>query len=52
MAALEGNTKQAAPAAGGDAEEDDDVDLFGSDDEEDDAEAEKLKVRQISFYNF
>ena len=26
-------------------EDDDDVDLFGSDDEEDDAEAEKIKVR-------
>merc|ERR1711953_1454912 len=51
LAALEGNTKQAAPAAGGDAEEDDDVDLFGSDDEEDDAEAEKLKAERIAAYN-
>jgi len=51
LAALEGNTKQAAPAAGGDAEEDDDVDLFGSDDEEDDAEAEIIKAERIAAYN-
>merc|ERR1712174_25207 len=52
LAALEGNTKQAAPAAGGDAEEeDDDVDLFGSDDEEDDAEAEKIKAERVAAYN-
>ncbi|CAG5112833.1 Oidioi.mRNA.OKI2018_I69.chr2.g7004.t1.cds [Oikopleura dioica] len=52
LAALEGNTKvQAAPAAAGDAEEDDDdVDLFGSDDE-DDAEAEKIKAERVAAYN-
>jgi len=38
----------AAPAV---EEEDDDVDLFGSDDEEEDAEAEKLKAERIAAYN-
>jgi elongation factor 1-beta len=37
-----------APAA---EEEDDDVDLFGSDDEEEDAEAEKLKAERLAEYN-
>lgn len=36
-----------APAA---EEEDDDVDLFGSDDEEEDAEAEKLKQERLEEY--
>ncbi|KAH7095819.1 hypothetical protein FB567DRAFT_40766 [Paraphoma chrysanthemicola] len=33
------------------AEEDDDIDLFGSDEEEDDAEAEKLKAERLAEYN-
>ena len=41
----------AAPAAPAkEAEDDDDVDLFGSDDEED-AEAEKLKAERVAAYN-
>ncbi|GAA5804024.1 hypothetical protein EDC94DRAFT_596555 [Helicostylum pulchrum] len=38
----------AAPAA---TEEDDDLDLFGSDDEEVDEEAEKLKAQRVAEYN-
>lgn len=37
-----------APAA---AEEDSDIDLFGSDDEEEDAEAERVKQARIAEYN-
>jgi nucleoside diphosphate kinase/translation elongation factor EF-1beta len=37
-----------APAA---EESDDDVDLFGSDDEEDDAEAERIKAERVAAYN-
>lgn len=42
-----------APAAKeADAEEDDeDIDLFGSDDEEDDAEAERVKQERVAAYN-
>ncbi|KAI7901808.1 uncharacterized protein BX663DRAFT_474323 [Cokeromyces recurvatus] len=39
--------KEAAPAA----EEEDDIDLFGSDDEEVDEEAEKLKAQRLAEYN-
>ena len=45
MSELPINTK--APNA---AEDDDDVDLFGSDDEEEDAEAEKLKAQRLEEY--
>ena len=37
----------AAPAA----EEDDEIDLFGDDDEEEDAEAEKVKAERVAAYN-
>merc|ERR1719191_1546679 len=37
-----------APA---DEESDDDVDLFGSDDEEEDAEAERIKAERVAAYN-
>ncbi|PSN72820.1 elongation factor 1 beta subunit [Corynespora cassiicola Philippines] len=37
-----------APAA---EEDDDDVDLFGSDDEEEDAEAERIKAERLAEYN-
>merc|ERR1711935_513133 len=40
--------KPSAPAA---AEEDSDIDLFGSDDEEEDAEAERVKQARIAEYN-
>merc|ERR1712227_232274 len=40
----------AAPAAAKEEEDDDDVDLFGSDEEED-AEAEKIKAERIAAYN-
>lgn len=43
-----GEASAAAPAA--DAEEDDDLDLFGSD-EEADEEAEKLKAERVAAYN-
>ncbi|KAH7103944.1 elongation factor 1 beta/delta chain [Auriculariales sp. MPI-PUGE-AT-0066] len=43
-----GGAAAAAPAAA--AEDDDEVDLFGSDEEED-AEAEKLKAERIAVYN-
>ncbi|KAH9943918.1 elongation factor 1 beta/delta chain [Amylocystis lapponica] len=33
------------------AEEDDEVDLFGSDDEEEDAEAERIKAERVAAYN-
>lgn len=33
------------------AKEEDDIDLFGSDDEEEDAEAEKLKAQRLAEYN-
>ncbi|EJD52962.1 elongation factor 1 beta/delta chain [Auricularia subglabra TFB-10046 SS5] len=39
----------AAAAAGGD--DDDEVDLFGSDDEADDAEAERIKAERVAAYN-
>merc|ERR1711868_158194 len=38
-----------APAAA--EEEDDDIDLFGSDDEEEDAEAERVKAERVAAYN-
>lgn len=41
-------TPAAAPAA--DAEEDDDVDLFGSDDEEEDAEAVRVREERLAEY--
>jgi elongation factor 1-beta len=41
-------TASAAPAA---AEDEDDIDLFGSDDEEVDEEAEKVKAQRIAEYN-
>ncbi|GAA5803777.1 hypothetical protein EDC94DRAFT_406913 [Helicostylum pulchrum] len=41
-------TETAAPAA---AEDEDDLDLFGSDDEEVDEEAEKLKAQRVAEYN-
>merc|ERR1711970_315621 len=40
----------ASAAADADEEDDDDVDLFGSDDEED-AEAERIKAERIAAYN-
>lgn len=43
--------KAAGEPADNAAEEDDDIDLFGSDDEEEDAEAEKLKEERIAAYN-
>ncbi|KAG0147864.1 hypothetical protein CROQUDRAFT_655656 [Cronartium quercuum f. sp. fusiforme G11] len=45
-----GSTSASAPAAAAAADDDDDIDLFGSD-EEDDAEAEKLKAERIAAYN-
>lgn len=39
----------AAPAAA--ADDDDEVDLFGSDDEADDAEAERVKAERVAAYN-
>lgn len=41
------NRSGAAPAA----EEDDDIDLFGSDDEEVDEEAERIKAQRLAEYN-
>uniref|UniRef100_A0A8H8CEM7 Elongation factor 1-beta n=1 Tax=Psilocybe cubensis TaxID=181762 RepID=A0A8H8CEM7_PSICU len=41
---------EAAPAAAADAEDDEEIDLFGSDEEED-AEAEKLKAERVAAYN-
>jgi len=38
-------------AAAPPAEEDDEVDLFGEDDEEDDAEAERVKAERVAAYN-
>ena len=51
-AAGEAFTKGAAPAAAAakPAEDDDDVDLFGSDEEED-AEAERIKAERVKAYN-
>lgn len=48
-----GETSSApAPAADAPAADDDDeVDLFGSDDEEDDAEAARLKAERVAAYN-
>ncbi|KAK0457119.1 uncharacterized protein EV420DRAFT_1551537 [Desarmillaria tabescens] len=40
-------TSAAAPAA----EDDDEVDLFGDDDEEEDAEAERIKAERVAAYN-
>ena len=40
----------AASAAAADDDDDDEVDLFGSDDEADDAEAEKLKQARVKEY--
>ncbi|KAL0064916.1 Translation elongation factor 1 beta [Marasmius tenuissimus] len=40
----------AAPAAA-DAGDDDDIDLFGSDDDEEDAEAERIKAERVAAYN-
>merc|ERR1711892_1588125 len=50
---IEGQLKNgAAPAAAAkEEEEDSDVDLFGSDDEEEDAEAERIKAERIAAYN-
>merc|ERR1712212_658411 len=42
---------KAAPQAPAAEESDDDVDLFGSDDEEDDAEAERIKAERVAAYN-
>ena len=39
-----------APTAGDEEEEDSDVDLFGSDDE-DNEEAEKIKAERVAAYN-
>ncbi|KAJ8522192.1 hypothetical protein ONZ45_g1211 [Pleurotus djamor] len=41
----------AAPAAEAPAAEDEDIDLFGSDDEEADAEAERIKAERVAAYN-
>ncbi|EJP69604.1 hypothetical protein ACQRIT_002613 [Beauveria bassiana] len=38
------------PAKGADAEDDDDVDLFGSDDEEEDAEAVRIREERLAAY--
>jgi elongation factor 1-beta len=38
------------PAAAAE-EEDDDIDLFGEDDEEEDAEAERIKAERVAAYN-
>lgn len=38
------------PAKGAEAEEDDDVDLFGSDDEEEDAEAARIREERLAAY--
>lgn len=38
------------PAKAPEAAEDDDVDLFGSDDEEEDAEAERIKAERLAAY--
>lgn len=40
----------AAPAAEAAEDDDEDVDLFGSDDEEDDAEAERIKAERVAQY--
>merc|ERR1712212_37792 len=42
---------KAAPQAPAAEESDDDVDLFGSDDEEDDAEAERIEAERVAAYN-
>jgi len=56
---LESQLTNGAPAAGGDAkktsapaskDEDDDVDLFGSEDEEEDSEAAKIKAQRVAEY--
>ncbi|CAO3672345.1 hypothetical protein G6F70_005060 [Rhizopus microsporus] len=50
LAAKEGAAPAAAPAAAA-AEDEDDIDLFGSDDEEVDEEAEKIKAQRLAEYN-
>jgi len=55
---LESRLTDGSPAAGGDAQkgkkaapaDDDDVDLFGSDDEEEDSEAAKIKAQRVAEY--
>jgi elongation factor 1-beta len=44
-------TVNPAKAPEKEAEEDDDVDLFGSSDEEEDAEAERIKAERLAEYN-
>ncbi|KJA24964.1 hypothetical protein HYPSUDRAFT_65263 [Hypholoma sublateritium FD-334 SS-4] len=41
----------AAASAAAEADEDDEIDLFGSDDEADDAEAERIKAERVAAYN-
>merc|ERR1711892_352346 len=48
---IEGQLKNGAAPAAAAKEEDSDVDLFGSDDEEEDAEAERIKAERIAAYN-
>ncbi|ORE21998.1 hypothetical protein BCV71DRAFT_172673 [Rhizopus microsporus] len=50
IAAVKGAAPAAAPAAAA-AEDEDDIDLFGSDDEEVDEEAEKIKAQRLAEYN-
>lgn len=45
-----GNLKSSAPVEEDD-DDDDSVDLFGSDDEEEDAEAERIKAERVAAYN-
>ena len=45
-----GSGAAAAPAAEKKEEDDDEIDLFGSDDEED-AEAERIKAERVAAYN-
>ncbi|KAF8879007.1 hypothetical protein CPB85DRAFT_450385 [Mucidula mucida] len=46
-----GGAAPAAKAAKAAEEDDDEVDLFGEDDEEDDAEAERVKAERVAAYN-
>ncbi|KAF7723039.1 Translation elongation factor 1 beta [Apophysomyces ossiformis] len=51
IASVQGLTAKAATESAPAAEDEDDIDLFGSDDEEVDEEAEKIKAQRLAEYN-
>jgi len=46
-----GGSEDAAAPKADEAEDDDEVDLFGDDDDEEDAEAERIKAERVAAYN-